>query len=236
MLRRRSDISASPLRSRRRTALRRRAGRRPIGYYNLPGNFCQCFGYGNGGGYHACLVLGPANCGGCCDQHEVRLACRAATAVRLLWRRQLRLRMLRRQLAQRAVDSRRGGAAQDRNRTSGRDVAADSPLARFRARLAVPIARPSFRGDSMQIVVSCDSFACLACRPRGCSPAPCDGARLPPVECRRDHAMICSQRDRARRRLLRGRKRQRQTARPAVEVVRLSGRIWCSPAIGRTAN
>ena len=30
-----------------------------IGYYNLPGNICQCFGYGVGAGYHAPLVLGP---------------------------------------------------------------------------------------------------------------------------------------------------------------------------------
>jgi hypothetical protein len=46
-----------------------------IGYYNLPGNLCQCFGYGNGSGYHSCLVLGPITPHGCCDPHEVRLAC-----------------------------------------------------------------------------------------------------------------------------------------------------------------
>jgi hypothetical protein len=44
-----------------------------IGYYNLPGSFCQCFGYGNGAGHHACLVLGPASCAGFCATHEVRL-------------------------------------------------------------------------------------------------------------------------------------------------------------------
>ena len=46
-----------------------------IGYYNLPGSFCQCFGYGNGAGYHSCLVLGPSTCEGFCDTHEVRLPC-----------------------------------------------------------------------------------------------------------------------------------------------------------------
>lgn len=46
-----------------------------IGYYNLPGSFCQCFGYGNGAGYHSCLVLGPSTCWGFCDSHEVRLPC-----------------------------------------------------------------------------------------------------------------------------------------------------------------
>ena len=46
-----------------------------IGYYNLPGNFCQCLGYGNGAGYHSCLVLGPITPHGCRDTNEVRLAC-----------------------------------------------------------------------------------------------------------------------------------------------------------------
>ena len=45
-----------------------------IGYYNLPGSFCQCFGYGKGAGYHACLVLGPSTAEGCCATNEVRLA------------------------------------------------------------------------------------------------------------------------------------------------------------------
>lgn len=44
-----------------------------IGYYNLPGNFCQCFGYGNGPGYHAPLVLGPVSCHGCCHHGVERL-------------------------------------------------------------------------------------------------------------------------------------------------------------------
>jgi len=43
------------------------------GYYNLPGNFCQCVGHGFGAGYHAPLVLGPPSCRDCCRCHEVRL-------------------------------------------------------------------------------------------------------------------------------------------------------------------
>ena len=43
------------------------------GYYNLPGSFCQCFGYGNGAGYHSCLVLGPSTWDGFCAPNEVRL-------------------------------------------------------------------------------------------------------------------------------------------------------------------
>jgi hypothetical protein len=43
------------------------------GYYNLPGSFCQCFGYGYGAGYHACLVLGPSTPSGFCVPNEVRL-------------------------------------------------------------------------------------------------------------------------------------------------------------------
>jgi hypothetical protein len=46
-----------------------------IGYYNVPGSFCQCFGYGNGAGHHACLVLGPSTCAGFCATHEVRVEC-----------------------------------------------------------------------------------------------------------------------------------------------------------------
>jgi len=45
------------------------------GYYNLPGSFCQCFGYGNGAGYHSCLVLGPSTGCGYCAPNEVRLEC-----------------------------------------------------------------------------------------------------------------------------------------------------------------
>jgi hypothetical protein len=46
-----------------------------IGYYNVPGSFYQCFGYGNGAGHQACLVLGPSSCHGFCDTHEVRVEC-----------------------------------------------------------------------------------------------------------------------------------------------------------------
>lgn len=44
-----------------------------IGYWNMPGNFCQCAGYGWGAGYHACYALGPMSCNGFCAHHEVRL-------------------------------------------------------------------------------------------------------------------------------------------------------------------
>jgi len=30
-----------------------------VGYYNMPGDFCQWTGHGFSGGYHAPLVLGP---------------------------------------------------------------------------------------------------------------------------------------------------------------------------------
>jgi len=46
-----------------------------VGYWNLPGNFCQCAGYGWGAGHHSCLVLGPMSCNGCCAHNEVRLPC-----------------------------------------------------------------------------------------------------------------------------------------------------------------
>ncbi len=46
-----------------------------IGYWNIPGNFCQCAGYGWGAGHHACYVMGPINCKGFCTHHEVRLPC-----------------------------------------------------------------------------------------------------------------------------------------------------------------
>ncbi len=46
-----------------------------IGYYNLPGSFYQCFGYGNGAGHHACLVLGPKSHDGYFATNEVRLPC-----------------------------------------------------------------------------------------------------------------------------------------------------------------
>ena len=44
-----------------------------MGYWNLPGNFCQWCGCGFSGGYHAPYVLGPIN-GGCCEAwNEVRM-------------------------------------------------------------------------------------------------------------------------------------------------------------------
>jgi hypothetical protein len=46
-----------------------------VGYWNVPGNFCQCWGYGWGAGYHAPLVLGPPTYAGWLNPHEVRLAC-----------------------------------------------------------------------------------------------------------------------------------------------------------------
>jgi hypothetical protein len=46
-----------------------------IGYWNLPGNFCQWAGYGNGGGYHACFMLGPITHEGWATPNEVRLPC-----------------------------------------------------------------------------------------------------------------------------------------------------------------
>jgi hypothetical protein len=44
-----------------------------IGYWNLPGNFCQCVGCGFGAGHHTSLVLGPADWNGFCAHNEVRL-------------------------------------------------------------------------------------------------------------------------------------------------------------------
>jgi hypothetical protein len=44
-----------------------------IGYWNVPGNVCQCWGYGLGAGYHAPLVLGPVSIKGCLAHNEVRL-------------------------------------------------------------------------------------------------------------------------------------------------------------------
>src|SRR6266480_4319911 len=46
---------------------------RAAGYYNLPGNFCQCCGHGFGAGYHAPLILGPPTCRGWCACNETRL-------------------------------------------------------------------------------------------------------------------------------------------------------------------
>jgi hypothetical protein len=46
-----------------------------IGYWNMPGNFCQSWGYGWGAGHHACLTLGPITHEGLCAHNEVRLPC-----------------------------------------------------------------------------------------------------------------------------------------------------------------
>jgi hypothetical protein len=46
-----------------------------VGYWNVPGNFCQWHGYGFGAGYHAKLVLGPITCWDCFAHNEVRLPC-----------------------------------------------------------------------------------------------------------------------------------------------------------------
>jgi hypothetical protein len=44
-----------------------------VGYWNLPGSFCQCFGYGWGAGHHASFVLGPITIDDCLAHNEVRL-------------------------------------------------------------------------------------------------------------------------------------------------------------------
>jgi hypothetical protein len=44
-----------------------------IGYWNIPGNFCQWWGYGNGPGYHAPMVLGPVSHQGWHDCNLTRL-------------------------------------------------------------------------------------------------------------------------------------------------------------------
>jgi hypothetical protein len=44
-----------------------------LGYWNVPGNSNQWWGYGWGAGHHACLVLGPSDCQGCFDHREVRV-------------------------------------------------------------------------------------------------------------------------------------------------------------------
>jgi hypothetical protein len=44
-----------------------------VGYWNLPGNTCQCWGYGWGAGHHACFVLGPITHNGAFAHNEVRL-------------------------------------------------------------------------------------------------------------------------------------------------------------------
>jgi hypothetical protein len=44
-----------------------------VGYWNIPGNVCQCSGYGWGAGYHAKLVLGPITHHDFLAHNEVRL-------------------------------------------------------------------------------------------------------------------------------------------------------------------
>ena len=44
-----------------------------VGYWNVPGNFCQWHGYGFGAGYHAKFVLGPITCHDYFAHNEVRL-------------------------------------------------------------------------------------------------------------------------------------------------------------------
>jgi hypothetical protein len=44
-----------------------------IGYWNVPGNSNQWWGYGWGAGHHACLVLGPSSCEDCLNHREVRV-------------------------------------------------------------------------------------------------------------------------------------------------------------------
>jgi hypothetical protein len=44
-----------------------------IGYYNLPGNCCQWWGYGYGPGYHAPMVLGPVTHDGSWHDRVIRL-------------------------------------------------------------------------------------------------------------------------------------------------------------------
>jgi hypothetical protein len=47
---------------------------RAVGYWNVPGNFCQCWGYGWGAGHHACLTLGPITHEGCFAHNTDRLS------------------------------------------------------------------------------------------------------------------------------------------------------------------
>jgi hypothetical protein len=46
---------------------------RAVGYWNLPGSGCQCWGVGFGAGYHAKFVLGPITWDECFAHNEVRL-------------------------------------------------------------------------------------------------------------------------------------------------------------------
>jgi hypothetical protein len=44
-----------------------------IGYWNVPGNVAQWWGYGWGAGHHACYVLGPVSHKGAFAHHHRRL-------------------------------------------------------------------------------------------------------------------------------------------------------------------
>jgi hypothetical protein len=44
-----------------------------VGYWNVPGNVAQCWGYGWGAGHHACLVLGPISPKGAFAHNHKRL-------------------------------------------------------------------------------------------------------------------------------------------------------------------
>ena len=46
-----------------------------VGYWNLPGTYCQYFGYGNGPGHHVPMVLGPVCCDGWLGLGVHRLPC-----------------------------------------------------------------------------------------------------------------------------------------------------------------
>ena len=46
-----------------------------VGYWNLPGTYCQYYGYGNGPGYHVPMVLGPVACDGFFGMGVRRLPC-----------------------------------------------------------------------------------------------------------------------------------------------------------------
>jgi hypothetical protein len=44
-----------------------------VGYFNVPGNVAQWWGYGWGAGHHACFVLGPISHKGSFAHNHVRL-------------------------------------------------------------------------------------------------------------------------------------------------------------------
>jgi hypothetical protein len=49
------------------------ASAQAVGYWNVPGNLAQWWGYGWGGGHHACFVLGPVTHHGAFMHHHKRL-------------------------------------------------------------------------------------------------------------------------------------------------------------------